>query len=64
MSNLEVFKTIRAFGMAVMRNNGEWKIDYRRDDKRKTHESSYFTTDNDDAVSTARYMSLWRYNDK
>lgn len=45
--------------MAVSHNDGEWRIDYRRDDTRKTPDSSYFTSDRLDAIATARVMSQW-----
>lgn len=63
MTNLEVFKTIRAMGLAVAYRDGEWQIDYRREDARRSAESRYFTDDKQDAIGTARCMSLWRFNE-
>ena len=42
----------------------EWQkfiVNYRRSDPRYTAESSYHTTDADDAVDTARRMAEWAY---
>ncbi len=46
--------------MAVSYNLGEWRIDYKRDDPRKTLDSSYFTENREDAIATARVMSVWQ----
>jgi hypothetical protein len=59
MTNKQTFYEIRKIGMAVSYNNGEWRIDYKKDDVRKTTESSYFTEDKDDAIATARVMFGW-----
>lgn len=57
MTNLEVFKTIRAMGLAVSYNDGEWQINYKKEDKRYTPDSKYFTDDKLDAIQTAKVMS-------
>lgn len=60
MTNLQVFKLIRSLGLAVQYNDGEWKVNYRRDDSRRTPDSDYFTDDKDDAIGTARVMADWK----
>ncbi len=60
MTNKETFYAIRKIGMAVSYNNGEWRIDYKRDDPRKTLDSCYFTEDKDDAIKTAQVMYGWQ----
>jgi hypothetical protein len=59
MTNLQVFRLIRSYEMAVSLNDGEWRVDYRRGDSRKTPNSSYFTTDKQDAIDTAIVMAQW-----
>ena len=57
MNDRQVFYAIRKLGMAVMLNAGEWRIDYKRDDARRTPDSSYFTNDRQDAFNTAIAMA-------
>jgi hypothetical protein len=59
MTNLEIFKAIRTMGMAVSLNNGEWRVDYRKGDSRRSLDSCYYTDDKQDALQTAEVMSRW-----
>jgi len=59
MTKLETFRTIRSYGMAASYNDGEWRVDYRKGDSRKTDNSCYFTDDKGDAIATAKVMSEW-----
>jgi hypothetical protein len=60
MNNLQTFKAIRALGMAVSHNEGEWRIDYRRGDSRKTNDSCYYTDSREDALGTAKLMAEYK----
>ena len=59
MTNKQVFDAIRKMGMAVSLNDGEWRVDYKRDDSRRSLDSCYFTNDKTDAIQTAEVMSTW-----
>jgi hypothetical protein len=60
MTVKDTFYAIRALGMAVQYNDKEWQVNYRREDLRRTPESSYFTNDNQDALDTAIAMSKYK----
>jgi len=60
MTDKQTFDAIRKLGMAVQKNDGEWQVDYRRDDNRKTPDSCYFTDDKDDALGTAKAMASFQ----
>lgn len=57
MTQKQAFYAIRAWGMAVQYNNGEWQVDYRKTDWRRTSTSRYFTNDLNDAVATSKVMA-------
>lgn len=57
MTNVEAFKKIRGFGMAVQLRDGEWCVNFQRNDARWTTASCYFTDDRDDAINTAAAMA-------
>jgi hypothetical protein len=59
MTNKKTFDAIRKMGMAVSLNAGEWRVDYKRDDPRRTAESCYYTDDKYDAIKTAATMWFW-----
>jgi len=63
MTNKQTFDAIRALGLAAQLNNGEWQVDYRRDDSRRTPGTRYFTNDKEDALATARVMASHKRND-
>ena len=48
----KTFATIRSLGLEVARFEGEWKIKLPK----APATSAYFTTDNADAIATARRM--------
>jgi hypothetical protein len=57
MSIVNVLRLIRQMGLTASYNNGEYRIDFKKDDPRRTAETSYFTTDQTDAFATARFMA-------
>lgn len=59
MTNIQTFRAIRALGMAVSLKNGEWRIDYKIGDSRRSSDSCYYTDDKMDALQTAEVMSRW-----
>lgn len=61
MTDRQTFDAIRALGMACQKNNGEWRIDYKIGDMRRVageYGTSYFTDDKQDALETAKVMSV------
>jgi hypothetical protein len=57
------FKAIRALGLKATRTDGEWCVDYRRGHEpldRRCGGNAYHTTDNADAIGTARDMAARR----
>ena len=60
MTDLETFHAIRALGLRVQKRDGEWRIDYRKDDPRYVagdYGTSYYTNDRDDALGTAKHYA-------
>jgi hypothetical protein len=58
MSRAIAFRLIQSFGMIVhFTSNGEYILNYPIWDERRQRDSSYATTDVDDAIITARLMS-------
>lgn len=58
MTDKQTFDAIRKLGLAVQKNDGEWRVDYKRSDPRKSLDSCYFTNDKQDALDTAKSMSI------
>jgi hypothetical protein len=53
MNTTQTMAAIRALGLAVARHDGEWRINHRGG----SEDTAYYTTDNDDALGTARLMA-------
>jgi len=56
MTNKQVFDAIRKMGLAVQLNDGEWRVNYKRDDVRRQGDG-YYTDDKQDALDTAKVMA-------
>ena len=56
MTSKEVEQAIRALGLAVTRDDGKWRINYRGGKEA----TPYYTTDDDDALGMARAMEVAR----
>jgi hypothetical protein len=52
----EVEQAIRALGLAVMKVDGKWRINYRSGKESTAH----YTTNDDDALGMARAMEVAR----
>jgi hypothetical protein len=53
MNTAQTMAAIRALGLAVVRHDGEWRINHRGG----SEDTAYYTTDNDDALGTAQLMA-------
>lgn len=61
MNVTQTRNAIRALGLSVVRSDGEWRINFppmpgASHDREAT---AYYTTDNDDALGTAKDMALF-----
>jgi len=56
MTSTEVEQAIRAFGLAVTKVDGKWRINYRGGKEA----TAYYTTDDDDAMGMATAMVVAR----
>ena len=61
-TNKSAYLAIRALGLSVHYSSeyGEWRVDYRPTDARRTADSAYYTSDRADALATAAAMASWR----